>query len=78
MHKYVACRLILFDVLSKYRSPGENGETRYEKNDWRDGLRNAIYTILVSLILPIFSRVLDKCIAGLTFACLLTRVKKSL
>ncbi len=37
---------------------GENGETRDEKNDWRDGLRNAIYTLIVSLISPTFFRVL--------------------
>ncbi len=36
---------------------------RDEKNDWRGGLRNAIYTLIVSLISPTFFR--DKYIAGL-------------
>ncbi len=49
---------LLFDVSWKYWLPGENGETRDEKNDWRDGLQNAIYTLIVSLILPTFFRVL--------------------
>ncbi len=52
------CRLVLFDVSSKYRLPDENGEMRDEKNDWRDGLQNAIYTLLVSLVSPTFSHVL--------------------
>ncbi len=52
------CRIVLFDVSWKYRSPGKNGEMRDEKNDWRDGLRNAIYTLLVSLISPTFFHVL--------------------
>ncbi len=52
------CRLVLFDILSKYRLPSENGETRDEKNDLRDGLRNTIYILLVSLVSPTFSRVL--------------------
>ncbi len=49
---------LLFDILWKYRLSGENGKTRDEKNDWRDGLQNAIYTLIVSLILPTFFRVL--------------------
>ncbi len=52
------CPIVLFDVSWKYQSPGENGETRDEKNDWRDGLRNATYTLLISLILPTFVHVL--------------------
>ncbi len=52
------CHIILFDISWKYRLPGENGETRDEKNDWRDCLRNAIYTLLVSLISPTFFCVL--------------------
>ncbi len=48
------CRIVLFDVLWKFRSLGENGETWDEKNVWRNDLRNAIYTLLVSLILPSF------------------------
>ncbi len=51
------CRLVLFDISTKFRSPGENGETRDEKNDWRNGIQNAIYTLLVSLVSPTFSRV---------------------
>ncbi len=46
------------DLLFKDRLSGENGEMRDEKNDWRDGLGNAIYTLIVSLILPTFFRVL--------------------
>ncbi len=49
---------LLFDVSWKYRLSGENGKMRDEKNDWRDGLRNAIYTLIVSLILPTFFRIL--------------------
>ncbi len=52
------CRIVLFDVSWKYRSPGENGEMRDEKNDWRDDLQNANYTLLISLVLPTFFRVL--------------------
>ncbi len=44
--------------------------TRVEKNDWQDGLRNAIYTLFVSLISPTFflrsDQFDDKYIAGLT------------
>ncbi len=59
MHEDVACVVSSsLTVSSKYRSPGENGKTRDEKNDWRDGLRNAVYTLLVSLFSPTFSRVL--------------------
>ncbi len=43
------CRIILFDVSWKYQLPGENGETWDEKNYWRDGLQNAIYTLLIYL-----------------------------
>ncbi len=49
---------LLFDVAWKYRLSSENGETRDEKNDWRDGLRDAIYTLIGSLILPTFCCVL--------------------
>ncbi len=49
---------LLFDVSWKYRLSSVNGETRDEKNDWRDGLRNAIYTLIVSLISPTFYHVL--------------------
>ncbi len=52
------CLIVLFDISRKYRSSGENGETRDEKNDWRDGLWNAIYTLLISLFLPTFFHVL--------------------
>ncbi len=52
------CHLVPFDVSSKYRSPSKNGEMRDKKNDWRDDLRNAIHTLLVSLVSPTFSRVL--------------------
>ncbi len=48
------CPYPLFDISWKYRLSGENGETQDEKNDGRDGLRNAIYTLIVSLILPTF------------------------
>ncbi len=49
---------LLLDILWKYQLSGENGETRDEKNDWRDGLQNAIYTIIVSLVSPTFFRIL--------------------
>ncbi len=52
------CLIVLFDISWKYRSSGENGKTRDEKNDWRDGLWNAIYTLIISLISPTFFRVL--------------------
>ncbi len=52
------CPIVLFGVLWKYRSPGENGEMQDEKNDWWDGLRNAIYTLLGSLVLPTFFHIL--------------------
>ncbi len=63
------CLIVLFDISWKYRSSGENGETRDEKNDWRNDLQNVIYTLLISLGLPTFFHVLFnltiKCIAGL-------------
>ncbi len=44
-----------------------NGETRVEKNDWRDGLQNVMYTLLVSPTFFCRSRQFyDKCIAGFT------------
>ncbi len=49
---------LLFDVSWKYRLSGKNGETRDEKNDWRDGLQNAIYKLIVSLISPTFFHIL--------------------
>ncbi len=52
------CLIVLFDISWKYRSSGGNGKTRNEKNGWRDGLRNAIYTLLISLVLPTFFCVL--------------------
>ncbi len=52
------CHIALFDILWKYQSPGENGETRDEKNDWQDGLQNVIYILLVSLVSPTFFRFL--------------------
>ncbi len=52
------CHIVFFDILWKYRSPGKNGETQDEKNDWRGGLRNAIYTLPVSLISSTFFLVL--------------------
>ncbi len=51
-------RIVFLDSLWKYRSPGENGETRDEKNDWRGSLRNAIYTVLIFLVSPTFFHVL--------------------
>ncbi len=42
----------------RHRSLGENGKTRYEKNDWRDGLRNANYTLLIYLVSLTFFRIL--------------------
>ncbi len=48
----------LFDVLWKYRLSGENGEMRDKKNDCWDGLRNAIYTLIISHISPTFFHVL--------------------
>ncbi len=47
-----------FDISWKYWPSGENSEMRDEKNDWRDGLRNAIYTLIISLISPTFFRIL--------------------
>ncbi len=61
------CRLVLFDVSSKYRSPGDNGKMRDEKNGWRDGLLN-LFTSRFSHFADIFScsrQFDDKCIAGL-------------
>ncbi len=52
------CLIVFFDISWKYRSSGENSETQGEKNYWRDGLRNAIYTLLISLVSPTFFRVL--------------------
>ncbi len=52
------CCIVLFHISWKYQEPGENSETRDEKNDWRDGLRNAIYTLLISLVLPTFFHIL--------------------
>ncbi len=55
---------LLFDVSWKYRL---SGEMRDEKNNWQDGLQNAIYTIMVSHFANILSRSRqfdDKCIAG--------------
>ncbi len=49
---------LLFDVSWKYRLSGKNSETWDEKNYWRDGLRNAIYTLIVSLISPTFFHIL--------------------
>ncbi len=46
------------NLTRKYRLSGKNGKTRDEKNDWRDGLRNAIYTLIVSLISPTFFHIL--------------------
>ncbi len=46
------------DVSWKYRSLGDNDEMRNEKNDWRDGLQNAIYTLLLSLASTTFFRIL--------------------
>ncbi len=52
-------KLSLFPLWHFVKIPtGENSETRDEKNDWRDGLRNAIYTLIFSLILPTFFHVL--------------------
>ncbi len=60
---------------------GENGEMRDEKNDWRDGLRNAIYILLISLVSPSFFRVFskfdNKCIAGLSFLFLKVLISPS-
>ncbi len=62
------CRLVLFDVSSKYPSPGKNGEMRDEKNDWRDGLQKChLYTFRFSRFANIFScsrQFDDKCIAA--------------
>ncbi len=52
------CPIVLFDILWKYWSSGENSETRDEKNDWRDGLWNAICTLLISFFSPTFFPVL--------------------
>ncbi len=49
---------LLFDVSWKYRLSSENSETWYEKNDWRNGLQNAIYTLIIPLISPTFFHVL--------------------
>ncbi len=49
---------LLFNVSWNYRLSGENGETWDEKNDWRDGLRNAIYTLIVSFISLTFVHIL--------------------
>ncbi len=46
-------------------------ERRDKKNDWRDGLRNAIYTLIVSLISPTFFRIL----VNLTISVWLAYVK---
>ncbi len=48
------CCIVHFGILWNYQSPGENGEMRDKRNDWRDSLQNGIYTLLVSLILPTF------------------------
>ncbi len=64
------CHIIFFVVAWKYRLPGKNGKTRDEKNDWRDGLQNAIHTLLVSPIFFSHSRQFDdKCLAGFMRWC---------
>ncbi len=52
------CHIVLFNISWKYHSPGENSDTQDEKNDWRYGLRNVIYTFLVSLVTLSFFRIL--------------------